>query len=232
MTSRRDLLLRALFCFTLFAMLGLAIELGLLGPADARVSAGVRAWAVERPWLEGPLLAVEWAFEARTVMWIGVVLAVVLLLRRQVRAGLLVAGVSVATRELAQHAKAVFGRDRPIWQDTDHLLGSGSYPSGHAAGVVALVGLVVVLAFAQVRRQQTRRVVCAAAAGVVVLVFADRLMLGRHYVTDLLGGALLSTGLILAGLALVGPLRSRPALSVPAEEPATADRPAEPALAA
>ncbi|WP_188113473.1 phosphatase PAP2 family protein [Nocardioides humilatus] len=207
MTTRRDHLHLALLCFGLLGALGLAIELGLLSTADAQVSSDARSWAIERPWLEGPLLAVEWVFEARTVMWMGVVLAGVLLVRRHARAAVLVAAVSVATRELTQHAKALFGRDRPLWQDTDHLLGSGSYPSGHAAGIVALAGLLVVLTFAHTRRTETRRLVSVAAGAVVLLVFADRLMLGRHYVTDLLGGALLSTGLILVGLAIVGPLR-------------------------
>jgi len=50
------------------------------------------------------------------------------------------------------------------------------------------------------------RPVAAVVALVVLVVCADRLMLGRHYVTDLVGGVLLGTALVLLGLAFVHPL--------------------------
>ncbi len=109
-----------------------------------------------------------------------------------------------ATRELATIGKAVVDRERPPWQNPDHLLQSGSYPSAHAATVAAFAGLIIAVSVlggaAAVARQQTM----VAAALAVAVVCADRLLLGRHYPTDLVGGIVLGGAVVLVGVALVG----------------------------
>lgn len=202
--TRRHLLLASLTPFGLFVLLGVAVDLGWLGTARVDApSAGIRAWAVDRPWSEGTLLLVEKAFATQGLTIATLVLAGLLLLTRRVRAAVLVVAVMLATRELTAVTKDLFGRDRPAWQDSDLFHHAGSYPSGHAAGTAALGALTVVVVLLAGRRPVVQRVVSAAVVLLVVVVCADRLLLGRHYVTDLVGGVLLAVGLVLLGMALL-----------------------------
>jgi len=203
---RRPLLTASLISFALFVLLGLAVDRG--GPWTAVLDApgaGIRQWAADRPWLDDSFLVVERAFAAQGLTVATIVVAGWLLLRRQVRVGVLVLVVMLAVRELTTSAKELFGRDRPAWQDADFLHHASSYPSGHAAGVAAFGGLLIVLAIMG-RSRAGLRPVAAMVALVVLVVCADRLMLGRHYVTDLVGGVLLGAALVLLGLAFVHPL--------------------------
>ena len=115
----------------------------------------------------------------------------------------------VAAKELTGYTKELFGRDRPPWQDSDFLHHASSYPSGHVAGVATLAGLVIVLAVVGGRRRANLRLVTVVVSVVVVAVCADRLLLGRHYPTDLIGGVLLATGLVMLGAALLLPPSDR-----------------------
>lgn len=203
---RRSLLLASLTSLTLFVLLGVAATHGWLGTAELDgPSAGIRGWAAERPWLEDSLFAVEKLFATQGLTVAAIVVAGWLLLRRQLRAGILVLVVTYAATELTQHTKALFGRDRPLWQDSDFLHHASSYPSGHAAGAATLGGLVIVLAVLGTRSRAHLRPIAAVVSVVVLIVCADRLMLGRHYPTDLVGGVLLAAGLIMLGLAIVYP---------------------------
>lgn len=204
--TRRNLLLASLTPFALFVLLGIAVNHSWLGTAELDgPSAGIREWAAHRPWLDDSLFFVERLFATQGLTIATLVLAGFLLFRRQFRAAALVVVVMLATRELTSFTKELFGRDRPTWQDSDFLHHASSYPSGHVASTAAFGALVIVVAFLASRRPAVRRFVCAVVIPVVLVVCADRLMLGRHYVTDLVGGTLLATGLVLLGLALAYP---------------------------
>ena len=57
-----------------------------------------------------------------------------------------------------------------------------------------------------VRRSGTRRAATSLCAARVVVVCADRVLLGRHYISDVTAGALLGAGMVLLGLTLYNPL--------------------------
>lgn len=204
---RRSLLLAASVSMSLFLLLGVAAGRGWLGTAQLdSPSAGIREWAAQRSWLEDSLLLVERLFATQGLTVATLVVVGFLLLRRQFRAGLLVLAVMLAARELSTYTKELFGRDRPVWQDADFLHHASSYPSGHATGVAAFGGLVIVLVVLGARSRANLRPVAAVVTVVVLIVCADRLLLGRHYPTDLVGGVLLATSLVLLGTALVAPM--------------------------
>lgn len=77
-----------------------------------------------------------------------------------------------------------------------------SYPSGHVTGIVALVGaLFVVLGTAH--RSAVRTAIAVLAAAVVVTIVAvTRLYLGVHWLSDVLGGALLG-GVVVVAASLI-----------------------------
>ncbi|MFG6667447.1 bifunctional DedA family/phosphatase PAP2 family protein [Halomonas sp. HNIBRBA4712] len=100
--------------------------------------------------------------------------------------------------------KAAFGRARP---DTpDYLTGSLSYPSAHTSGFVVVVGLAA--AFIAAECPARRRLWVYWAAIILIMPMAlSRLLLGVHWLSDLIGGALL--GLAVCALARLG-WQSRP----------------------
>ncbi|MFI0473997.1 bifunctional DedA family/phosphatase PAP2 family protein [Halomonas sp. HMF6819] len=105
--------------------------------------------------------------------------------------------------------KAVFGRARP---DTpDYLTGSLSYPSAHTSGFVVVVGLAAAFIAAECSRRYRLWVYWGAI--IIVLPMAlSRLLLGVHWLSDLIGGALL--GLCVCALTrLVWQHRARNPLS-------------------
>ncbi|QIG43657.1 phosphatase PAP2 family protein [Nocardioides anomalus] len=101
---------------------------------------------------------------------------------------------------VAPASKLLLDRARPSWADPITVLGSASYPSGHAT---AAATTAVALAFV-VRRAAVRW--CA--GGVALLVAASRVFLGVHYLSDVAGGLLL--GALLASATYAVLLTARP----------------------
>ena len=98
-------------------------------------------------------------------------------------------------------AKITFQRPRPE-QALDLLTATGyAYPSGHTAGAVAL-SIAVGATFAVTRQSIRARIFWQIGSGLLVFAVAfDRWLTGGHYVTDIVGGALL--GALAATVALL-----------------------------
>lgn len=95
--------------------------------------------------------------------------------------------------------KAVVQRSRPATAAAAHVHGL-SFPSGHATAAAALaVGISVLLPAAGVHH---RRLAGFVLTGYVVLIGLSRLVLGVHYLTDVVAGIVLgaTTVVICAGL--------------------------------
>lgn len=78
------------------------------------------------------------------------------------------------------------------------------FPSGHVAGIGALLGIVAVCI--AVGRSRTVRILLTVlvAAGVVIVAFS-RLYLGFHWLTDVVGGALLAAVAVIVGSVALTP---------------------------
>lgn len=204
----------AALCFGLFALLSVAVgtEWQPLYDLDHR-SEGHQEWATDVDWLHHVLRFVEIAF-GTVAMTIYTTLLVVLLFRKHRRAAYFTAGVMIVTPLLNLLLKALVGRPRPDWQHVDALLTSNAYPSGHASGAAALGGVVMVLVGMLVRRKNLRRVAYVAVVLVVVAVCLDRVLLGRHYPSDVVAGVLLGAGVVLTAIAVYNPLPRSHAASV------------------
>jgi membrane-associated phospholipid phosphatase len=88
-------------------------------------------------------------------------------------------------------AKLFYGRERPRLSPWFDQVSDLSYPSGHAAGAV-----VVLLAAALLMRERWLR---WPALGLALAIAATRPMLGVHWPTDVIGGALWGAGFALLG---------------------------------
>ncbi len=204
---RRIALGWALLCFALFAVITVLVthQWGPLEALDDRGSP-LEAWAVEEPWLREVLRLVEVAFATVGMAVLTLLVAAGLLLRKHHRAAIFAVVVMVTASLATTLLKLSVGRGRPPWQDSDGLLRTQSFPSGHASSIAALAGVLVVLVVMFVRRSRTRRAAYLGLAVLVLVVCADRVLLGRHYPSDVTAGALLGAGIVLLWLTLFSPL--------------------------
>lgn len=117
--------------------------------------------------------------------------AVALWMRRKRATALLLVVAMAGAAALSELVKVTVRRPRPtVPFPVEHVAG-GSFPSGHALTSATALSLAVVLAAPHLRRA-ARVLVVVAAALIAVAVGASRVMLGVHYLTDVLGGWLLA----------------------------------------
>ena len=210
----------AVACLALVGLLAVAVDQRWewLVEFDQRGD-GARDWAVDDAGLRDVLRVIEDLFNTiGMIIWTSI-LAIAMLVKNHRRAAMFAAVVMLACWGATTALKAVVGRDRPEWQTPVDLLDSGSYPSGHTSSIVAFTGIVLVLLSMFVRRRGVRQLLGNAMLVVAVVVALDRLFLGRHYPSDIIGGALLGTAFVLLGLAFVNPQpRSHAEKAVPLPE--------------
>lgn len=144
-----------------------------------RHPAQVRTWKVFSA-VGGPL---TW----RILAGIG---AIALWLKHQRRQAVLVVVVMAGAAALSGLVKVWAGRVRPTVPFPIERVGGGSFPSGHALTSFTALALLIVLAWSRVHGWW-RAVLVILAAVVVLAIGASRLMLGVHYLSDILGGWLI-----------------------------------------
>ena len=106
-------------------------------------------------------------------------------------APLAVAAASVIERVL----KTAVGRSRPATALLAHVSGK-SFPSGHATGAAAIATSVAFLVVAA--QLPRRRIAIAGVAVYAAAISASRLVLGVHYLTDVIAGTAIGVGATLA----------------------------------
>ncbi len=216
----------ALLSFLLFLGVLVAVVQGA-GPVaefDDRGSPAAQ-YAVDSRWLIRPLRVIEVAFANAGMAIMTGAVAVLMFVRGHRRAALYTVGVMVVTTAAYTLIKLLVGRTRPEWQLTQSLLSSKSFPSGHAASVTAFGGVLIVLIVMLVRRGNVRRLLYLLVAVLVVVVCLDRVLLGRHFPSDVVGGFLLGMGMVALGLAVYSPLPRSHAQQLPAlPEPFPSER--------
>ena len=163
-------------------------------------------WADDHGTLLRVLNVIEDGFGTIGLTVITVVIAGALLLNKQRRAAVYAVAVMLTVSAVSTGLKVWLSRDRPDWQDPLDPLSSKSFPSGHASGTAALAVILVVLTVMLLRRQNLRRVAFTAIGLMVLGVSLDRILLGRHFPTDTVGGSLVGAACAIAWLALHNPL--------------------------
>jgi membrane-associated phospholipid phosphatase len=118
-----------------------------------------------------------------------VVAGVFVLRRRELRVAAFLAVVVVGQNLLANGTKVLVDRDRPDVRPLVHATGL-SFPSGHTTAAAATFAAV---AFVIARRQRTgvQMALGGAAALATVAVATTRVLLGVHWLTDVIAGAAL-----------------------------------------
>lgn len=150
----------------------------------------------DRPWLVDLLQLVTDLGGPLLVSVLSLVLALGLWRAGRPRLALLVVASRIGAAVLSTGLKQVVDRLRPVVDEPVASALGPSFPSGHALGAAAFwttTGLVA-LSLAAPARRRTRALVIGVAVTVPVLVAATRVLLGVHFVSDVVAGLVLGTG--------------------------------------
>jgi membrane-associated phospholipid phosphatase len=134
---------------------------------------------------------------------------IVLARRGYTRAAAYVFAAFLSGQLVAQGVKRLVERGRPELDEPFVLLSTYSFPSGHAFGAATTWGALAVVAWSLEPERRRRALVAAGAAAVVAVVAASRVVLGAHYVLDVLAGVAGGSAVLAALLLILGPLSVR-----------------------
>ncbi|HUG63887.1 MAG TPA: phosphatase PAP2 family protein [Gaiellaceae bacterium] len=128
--------------------------------------------------------------------------AILLTRRQRSRAAALVVAASVGGLLATQALKAAVRRARPEFDEPYVQLTTYAFPSGHALGATATYGALAIVLATSVRAPRKRRALVGGLCALIVLIAASRVVLGVHYLLDVIagmvGGIALLSALLLA----------------------------------
>ncbi|MBT0769238.1 phosphatase PAP2 family protein [Kineosporia sp. J2-2] len=168
---------------------------------DQDVSTGLHGYVLDRPLLGDVLTVIGHLTEPFVIRAVFLVLAVLLWRRGARRAVAWMAATLVIGGVLNPLIKLLVDRTRPDLPDPIYLASGSSFPSGHTTNAVMFAGIVLVLLEPSLRHHVRlpsdgrsvrgtggRVALWLAALLFPVFVALDRLGLGVHYLTDVVGG--------------------------------------------
>lgn len=124
--------------------------------------------------------------------------------------GIWLIAVPIVENVVAPASKYLLNRPRPHWLHPIAVEHSTSFPSGHAAGSGMFALAVALVAATTLRSAAARWAVTAAGVVIGLVICVDRIFLGVHYFSDVVGGILLGVAVTLAGwLVMLAVLRRR-----------------------
>lgn len=152
--------------------------------------------------LVDPMRVVTYAGSALVLVIVALVSGVLLARRGRPHAAAFVLAAAVAGLVTTQILKAAVRRGRPELDEPYVQLTTYAFPSGHALAATATYGALAIALYTSTRARRDRRLVVAGCAALIVLVAASRVVLGAHYLLDVVagtvGGVALLSALVLA----------------------------------
>jgi undecaprenyl-diphosphatase len=190
--GRRDRSLAPLVTVTVAAMvftillIGVRLQWAPLESADHGAAADINSLIAGNATAVGVVKAVTWLGSSGVLWTVMAAVTVILAIRRQWRlaAYLLITGAGALV--LDPILKSLVGRLRPV---VAHPIAHGngdSFPSGHSLGSIVCYGAVF-LVFLPAARGRWRPVFITVIAALVALIGISRILLGVHYLSDVVG---------------------------------------------
>lgn len=191
-----------------------------LTDVDTRVALEVTSYVRQRPALEETLEVLARVTSPWNLRAIALVVAVLLWVRGRRRLAIWLAVTMAVGGALGFFIKLLVQRARPAIDEPLATAGGYSFPSGHALNSMLFAAAMLVLASTFLTRPW--RIVCWVGAVLLVVVTGfDRIGLGVHYASDVVGGWAVGLATVLGTVAAFDAWRR-------AERPAT--RAGEPRL--
>jgi len=156
------------------------------GAPLTQLDADLATWLHRRvgsPWLE-LLLAITHVHSTVAISCYAVVAAIVLARQQRWRSVVTVIVTVAGGLVLNVLMKLAFQRQRPSFDDPLLTLDTYSFPSGHVAGSTLFYGLCVAWVYRRTPELRWRLAALAVATVALVLVGLSRMVLGVHYLSD------------------------------------------------
>ena len=207
----------AALIFTILLVL-VRLQFTPLESADHHAAAWLNSLVSGNATAVSVIKAITWLGSGGVLWTLTGAAAAVLAIRRRWRLAsyLLIAGAGALV--LDPVLKALVGRLRPVVAHPIAHGGGDSFPSGHALGSIVCYGALF-LVFLPATRGIWRRVFTAVIVTLIVAVGASRLLLGVHYLSDVLGAWAL--GITWLGVTAFAVELSRKAAGEPVTDPVT-----------
>ncbi|MGE0305222.1 MAG: phosphatase PAP2 family protein [Acidimicrobiia bacterium] len=163
--------------------------------STTRVDRDLTQWIVEHR-----TAAIVDVMQAVTRLGDGWVVAAVvavgaLVLHRERRRGATILVVSSAgSAVIVALTKQLVARPRPPTADAAIAANGYAFPSGHAAQSIACYGALAVITFGLTHRRRTRLLAGLGASTVALSLGVSRIVLGVHWLSDVLAGWTVATG--------------------------------------
>lgn len=198
------------------AALGVAVFLAMAVAAGTRalpgpVDAGAQAVLLGAVGGEGrvPLVVwVTWLGNNDTLVALVVALALAFVAQRRAAWALRLVAASGGGALVLTALKMFFARARPLPTVVEAATG-WSFPSGHAFASTVFYGMVVAFAWRSTERRDVRWLVAALGALVVLAVGLSRVVLGVHYLSDVVAGWGAGVAWLVASQALASAMLAR-----------------------
>jgi YegS/Rv2252/BmrU family lipid kinase len=209
---RRRLQLAAAGCAALFVLLLVLVgtEAAFLAELDQWLGEPLAELSEEHEWIESLAGVVATLTRPLYVVPVAMAVGLLLIVRGFHRPAAWLVVVMTLSWTSTWLVKVLVGKERPEY--ALQSLSDGSYPSGHAATAATAAGVSLVLVFMFVRRRSQRRPLVVVAVGSAFLIGLDRVVLGVHWPSDVIGGFALGAFWVLAAAALVDPTPRPPAV--------------------
>lgn len=176
------------------------IEDGPLLAVDGSIADSLNAWVHDRRWVLRLL-------EAVSLLGRPVVLAIVVAIvagwvarAGRWRPAVFLAATTASGAVLGTMVKLLVDRPRPV---VDHPVATAfgkSFPSGHAMHATIAYGAICLVVM-PLLSERGRRVALTATVGAIAAIGSSRLLLGVHFLTDVIGGYLLAAVWLTLGAA-------------------------------
>ena len=189
-----------------------------LESADHGAAARLNSLIAGHPALVSVVKAVTW-LGSTGVLWVVIgVSAVVLAIRKRWRLAIYLVVTGAGAQVLDPILKSLVGRLRPV---VAHPIAYGkgdSFPSGHSLGSIICYGALF-LVFLPMMRGRWRRAFITAIAALIVLIGISRILLGVHFISDVLGAW--AVGIVWLGVTATAFELTRHAAGQPVSDPIT-----------
>lgn len=147
------------------------------------------------------LRVVSWLGSPPWLVGMAVLVGAYVLRRGRVRACLFLVVTCLGGSLINTAVKLAVNRPRP---EVDHEIATAfgkSFPSGHAMSSTVVYGALLLVLLPAVRSRRHRHMVVGVAMALVLAIGSTRLMLGVHFVSDVVGGFTLGLAWLSASVA-------------------------------